>query len=73
MIELVLTQCDVKIGDNKETGDKVVIVTDVKSGFRVVMPFTPAAARNIAQALSGSGIIIPAIIPPKDVLKGNGG
>jgi len=68
MIEITLHDCQVQIAGNL-TGQKVMIFTD-KSGIRVVIPLVSEAANQISHALSGSGIIVPSIIPPS-ALKGN--
>ncbi|HEY4724038.1 MAG TPA: hypothetical protein VII92_19445 [Anaerolineae bacterium] len=68
MIEITLHDCQVQVAGNP-AGQKVMIFID-KNGIRVVVPLTSEAANQISHALSGSGIIVPSIVPP-GALKGN--
>ena len=73
MIEITLANCQVQVIANKDQGTKVMVFIDTHSGIKVIVPLNPQGAAQVSQALSGSGIIVPSLIPPPGVIKRNGG
>lgn len=71
-MEITLVNCQIQIANNPN-GQRVLIFIDSQSGIKVVVPLNAETARAISQGLSGSKIIVPSLIPPRDVIRGNGG
>ena len=71
-MEITMVNCQIQVASN-QAGHKVIIVIDGQSGIRVVIPLTTEAAAQISHALSGSGIIVPSLIPPPNAIRRNGG
>lgn len=62
-MEIIMNNSRVEVG-NAANGDRIMQVTDNKSGVVIIIPMTPEAARSIGTALSTSLVVAGGPLPP---------